>query len=52
MKTQTPPEEPGTWKRFVETARHIMLVPKAEIDRREAAYKRRRARLKKQHKPA
>jgi len=30
------------WERFVETARRIMSVPKAEIDRREAAHQKRR----------
>ncbi len=38
---------PSAAKRFGEAVRHILSVPKAELDRREAAYQKARARKKK-----
>jgi hypothetical protein len=39
-------EGPSAARRFSDTVRQILGVPKAELDKREAAYKRQRARKK------
>jgi hypothetical protein len=43
---EEPPDVEGrtAWQRFKEFTRRIMIVPKAEIDRREAAHQKRRRR--------
>jgi hypothetical protein len=47
MKFPTVPgKTPG--ERFVNLARQVMSVPKAEIDRRDAAWRKERARKKRQ----
>ena len=40
---RTPQEE------FIDVVRHVISIPKAEIDRREEAYKRQRQKIRKKH---
>jgi hypothetical protein len=43
---QGPGREPSAFEKFDRLLRKVVAVPKSEIDKRESAYKRQRARKK------
>jgi hypothetical protein len=54
MKTMVEPQPDDTrtpFERFNDLARQVFVVPKEEIDKRQAEYEKQQARKKKQKKP-
>jgi len=45
-KPEPPERAPTPWERFVSLARKVTQTPKADVDKREAAWRKRRQRKK------